>query len=205
MRNWSGQAHLFTQTLGSCSEVSFWTITANSSGEAAFAEPITFPLLDKNAASGPVIWATREIQVNRAETEKRLLKMMAQKGATATDAIGIFNKLTPDTTRRNVVVIFSDGQESAGKVNLENGHTCVSVQNVFEIVDVALDGRAKMSSDIDQFEAIDWVIPAKSGIRGCNSRDELHLFWESFLARISTGKAPALRFDTDISWGDANQ
>jgi hypothetical protein len=204
IRNWSGQARLFAQKLGSCSNVSFWTITNNSSAGAAFAEPIVFPLLDKNAAGESVITVTQEIQQLRQKTEDRILKMMTQKGAPATDAIGIFNKLVPDNARRNVLVVFSDGQESAGRVDLENGYACVSKQSVSRLVDLALEGRA-MSGTIDNFEAIDWVIPANSGRLGCNSRDELRLFWETFLARISqTRKFAPLRFDTNIFSGGTN-
>jgi hypothetical protein len=204
IRNWSGQARLFTQILGSCSNVSFWTITNNSSAEAAFGEPIAFPLLDKNAAGKIVVAVTREIQQLRQKTEDRILKMMTQKGAHATDVIGIFNKLAPASARRNVLVVFSDGQESARKVDLENGHACVGNESVSRLVGLALEGRA-MSGTIDHFEAIDWVIPANSGRLGCNSRDELRLFWGTFLTRISqTGRFASFRFDTNIFSGGTN-
>jgi hypothetical protein len=197
-QNWKTEAHSFAQTLGSCARASFWTIDDNSSSGAAYGKPLVFPMVDPSAPGAVRIKIEREIGDLRTEVEERIARMMLQKGAARTDVIGIFNKLEPEADRRNVLVVFSDGQESGGAVGLENGRSCVNSGNVSELVDLALRNR-RMESTIDGFDVVQWVIPASSGKLGCNSRDELRLFWETVVARLSRhGGVPVLHFDTNV-------
>jgi hypothetical protein len=196
--NWKTEANSFAETLGSCAHASFWIIDDNSSSGAAYGKPLIFPLVDANAPGAIRIKVEKEIEDLRAEVEKRIAGMMLQKGAARTDLIGILNKLKPEADRRNVLVLFSDGEESGGGVDLENGHSCVNSENVADLVDQALRNR-RMEHTIDRFDAIQWVIPAGSGKLGCNSRDELQLFWETVVSRLSRkGDAPLLHFDTNV-------
>lgn len=196
--NWKAEANSFAQTLGTCARASFWTIDDNSSSGATYGKPLVFPVVDPNAPGAIRIKVEKEIEDLRAEVEKRIASMMLQKGAARTDLIGIFNKLEPEADRRNVLVVFSDGEESGAGVDLENGHSCVNSGNVSDLVDQALQNR-RMERTIDRFDAIQWVIPASSGKLGCNSRDELRLFWETVVARLSRkGGAPLLHFDTNV-------
>jgi hypothetical protein len=196
--NWQPEAHSFAQTLGSCARATFWTIDDNSSSAAAYGKPLVFPMVDPSAPGAIRITVEKQIEALRAEVEQRIAKMMLQKGAARSDVIGIFNKLSPEVDRRNVLVVFSDGKESGGGVDLEDGHSCIDTGNVSGLVDLALRNR-HMDSTVDRFDAIKWVIPASSGNLGCNSRDELWLFWGTVVARLSRpGRAPALLFDTNV-------
>ncbi|MGA8026835.1 MAG: hypothetical protein WB992_06785, partial [Bryobacteraceae bacterium] len=88
--------------------------------------------------------------------------------------------------------------ESGRGVNLEDGHTCVTADNLNALVDEALKGRAA-AAGIAQFEAIYWVVPDASGVPGCNSRDELLAFWQEVVRRLAHGAAPQkFVFDTNV-------
>ncbi len=196
--NWPAEAGAFARTLGSCDRVSFWIIDANSSSGAAYGEPLVFPLLDPNAPGAIVIDANNKIESSRAQVERRISEMMHLKGAARSDVIGIFNKLKPVKDRRNVLVVFSDGQESAQGVNLEDGHSCVTSRNAPALVDLALANR-RMGGVIGRFDAVNWVVPASSGKLGCNSRDELRLFWKTLIERLcGTPRALKFCFDTNV-------
>jgi hypothetical protein len=99
--NWKTEAHSFAQTLGSCAHTSFWTVDDNSSSGAAYEKPMVFPLVDPNAPGAIRINVEKEIEGLRTEVEERIARMLQQKGAAHSDVIGIFNRLEPETDRRN--------------------------------------------------------------------------------------------------------
>lgn len=196
--NWKTEAHAFAQNLGSCDQASFGMITDNSSSGAQFGDPLAFPLIDRNASIAEVRDAENKIRDMRSETERRIAQMMREHGAKRSDIVGIFFKLKPVENRRNVLDVFSDGKESGARINLEDGHTCVTPGNVADLVDLAVRDRP-LKSAIGAFQTIEWVIPDRSGKRGCNSRDELQLFWTGVITRLAEpGSAPAVRFDTNL-------
>lgn len=93
---------------------------------------------------------------------------------------------------------FSDGKESTARISLEDGHACITPETVTDLVDLALRDRP-LKSAISSFQSIQWVVPDRSGKRGCNSRDELQLFWTEVVTRLSRpGNPPALRFDINL-------
>jgi hypothetical protein len=195
--NWKTEAHALAQTLGPCDRATFYAVGNNTAAGAAFSKVLVMPTPDPNASGGERIRVGREVVALHAEVEKRIERMMAQPGSARSDIIGIFSKLTAVPGMRNVVVVFSDGQESGGSLNLEDGHQCVSRDNVTGLVNLALP-RRPLESAIGRFDSVKWIMPSQSGRLGCNSR-ELALFWQAVIARLSrTGKAPALTFDTNI-------
>jgi hypothetical protein len=48
--NWKAQARRFADSLDSCDETSFWTITDSTSSSGENGKPLVFPLLDHNAS-----------------------------------------------------------------------------------------------------------------------------------------------------------
>jgi hypothetical protein len=196
--NWKEEAQKFAETLSSCDEASFWLITDNSSSTAQYGASITFPLIDENAPIAEIQEVRKKILSLRSEVKERIVRMTQEHGAKRSDVIGVFFRLKPAENRRNMLDVFSDGKESSGRINLEDGHTCVSPENVSGLVDLALYDRP-VQSPIAAFQGIQWILPDASGKRGCNSRDELELFWSKVVSRLAQPTAsPALRFDTNL-------
>jgi hypothetical protein len=195
--NWKTEAHALAQTLGPCDRATFYAVGSNTAAGAAIGTPLVLPIPDANASGGERLRVVHQIAALRAETEQRIERMMTQPGSARSDIIGIFSKLTAAPGMRNILVVFSDGQESAGPLNLEDGHQCVGRDNVQALVSLALP-RMPFESAVGRFDSVKWIIPAQSGRLGCNSR-ELALFWRAVIARLSgTGKPPALTFETNI-------
>lgn len=196
--NWKREARDFSETLGSCDRVSFWLITDNSSSGAQYGASIIFPLVDSNAPMTEIQDVQKKIRELRSEVQGRIVQMTKESGAKRSDVVGVFFKLKPAQNLRNILDVFSDGKESSGRINLEDGHTCVNPENVSGLADLALRDRP-LKSAIAGFQSIEWVVPDGSGKRGCNSRDELQLFWTEVVTRLAQpGPAPSFRFDTNL-------
>lgn len=129
-RHWKAEIPKFAQTLDSCDEVSTWTVDANTSAAASFGDPTSFPLRDPNASGGEIVGIDQKIEQLRQAVAARLTDLLVQTGAATSDIVGIFDKLQPREKMRNVLVIFSDGKESAAGISLEDGAACVSPANV---------------------------------------------------------------------------
>ena len=195
--NWKTEAHALAQTMGPCDRAIFYAVGDNTAAGAAIGTPLVIPTPDANASGSERIRVVQEIAALRAEVEQRIERMMAQPGSARSDIVGIFSKLAAVRGMRNVAVVFSDGQESAGPLNLENDHQCVSRDNVPALVNLAIS-RTSSESAVGRFDSVKWIVPSQSGRLGCNSR-ELALFCRALIARLSgTGKPPALTFETNI-------
>jgi hypothetical protein len=197
--NWKAQARRFADSLDSCDEASFWEITGDTSSSPEKDEPLVFPFLDPNTPGPDVPAIITEIKAKRIAAEHTITTLMGKNGAARSDIVGMFNKLKPAAVGRNVLVVFSDGKESASGVILEDGSgTCVNPETVEDLVGEALKDRFP-AEGLDRFEAIKWIVPEDSGGLNCNARDNLRLFWQRLVARLSRSPhPPELTFDTNI-------
>jgi hypothetical protein len=200
--NWKAQARRFAESLDSCDQASFWEITDGTSSSPEKDEPLVFPFLDPNTPGPDIPPIIAEIKAKRIAAENTIATLMGKKGAAKSDIVGMFNKLKPAAVGRNVLVVFSDGKESASRVILEDGSgTCVNPETVGTLVDEALKDQipAEGAEGLDRFEAIKWVVPGDSGGLNCNARDNLRLFWQRLVARSSRSPHPPdLTFDTNV-------
>jgi hypothetical protein len=196
--NWISEGVKFIESLNACDVVSFFEIGNNTSGASRHGDLVRFPAIDVNAANPEIVHAEAEVAAKRVQAKAYLTELVDKHGAVKSDIVGVFNKLSPvPGAGRNVLVILSDGQESGHKLNLENGQRCVSVENLRALVDLALEGRAR-SEGLGHVDEIKWLVPAAAGVAGCNSRDELKVFWSALISRLGGGRSPALSFDTNV-------
>jgi len=213
--NWYQQADQFVGGLKPCDCVRFGIIDDRTSQNEEYGEAIQIPLVDPNAG-----YPDRENQQDAYEAAltrvRDTLRQLIAKTSDArvTDILGAFNRLehVAPPPISNILVIFSDGLESAagaqsnnagidvnfagaGRINLEKN--CL-VGEMRQRLITAAQNSPDPSGNLGKFSEIIWVVPNKTGKYGCNSLPELRLFWAGVIrARSRDGRAPHLRFETN--------
>jgi hypothetical protein len=118
--------------------------------------------------------------------------------ATVTDVLGLFSRLdSADPPMTNVLVIFSDGLESAS-ADLSLEDTCVTDANRAALVERAA-ASIETPQRVTAFAEVLWVVPHLAGANACNGLPHLRPFWTALFERLAGGgPAPTLAFDTNV-------
>ena len=213
--SWPAQANKFVQRLEYCDSVRFHIIDDRTAQNAEYGDPVLIPLVDPNAGYPDGGKQLEDYEAALTQVRNRLNQLIARSSAAkVTDILSLFNRLDHAAMppKRNILVVFSDGLESAAVGRKEEAGSPIQTtgRNIIDlekncVTDASLGSMLttaqsilKGSQSLRTFSNVIWVVPSGIGKAGCNSLSELRLFWGRIvIAESVAGKAPTLEFETN--------
>jgi len=191
--NYSPEMGKFLAGLHECDSVKVARIADRTADDAAVLPWTELPVRDPEAGlDGDTVFKLRYQKAKRAIADAVNALLQEESPALSTDVLGILTRLSPDAKKTNVLVVASDGLDSA---TIENA--CINRQSIQGLLDKAAERLRGYNASLAGFSEVFWVLPTKAGRTGCNSLREQRLFWPKILeAEAAPGKL-AIHFDTN--------